>query len=146
MLIIQSKIIKRNPKIQRVMVVVEGNLCRVTPPKRLISVEQSDLRDMADGRSYFFFSILDFLVVNATMYIAWITLHVIKVGSNQNSNMPSFSAYISSSIVSIFAATTTTKGGRVPTFIILYMMNQIYSASVIQCTIQIFHHYYKSEI
>ena len=35
------------------------------------------------------------------MYIAlaWITLHVIKVGSNWNSNLPSFSAYILSRIM-----------------------------------------------
>ena len=38
------------------------------------------------------------------------------------------------------------KRGGGPTFMILYIMNQVYSACVIQCTIQIFHHYYKSEI
>ena len=62
-----------------------------------------------------------------------------------NSNMPSFSAYILSSIMSIFA-TTKKGGGVILTFIILHIMNQVYSACVIQCTIQIFHHYYKSEI
>ena len=80
------------------------------------------------------------------MYIAWITLHVIKVGSNWNSNLPSCSTYISSSIMSIYATTNKKGGGGGPTFMILYIMNQVYSACVIQCTIQIFHHFYKSEI
>ena len=35
--------------------------------------------------------------------------------------------------------------GGGPTFMILHIMNQVYSACVIQCTIQIFHHYNKSE-
>ena len=82
----------------------------------------------------------DFIVINATMYIACITLHIIKVGSNWNFNVQSFSGYIFSSIMSIFL------GGGDPTFIISYIMNQVYSACVIQCTIQIFYQYYKSEI
>ena len=43
---------------------------------------------------------------------------------------------------SIFA-TTTKRGGGVPAFMILYTMNQVYSACVIQWTIQIFYHYHK---
>ena len=38
------------------------------------------------------------------------------------------------------------RGRGCPTFMILYIMDQVYSACVIQCTIHIFHHYYKSEI
>ena len=48
--------------------------------------------------------------------------------------------------MSIFATRTTKKkGGGVPTVMILYIKNQVYSACVIQCTKGIFHHYYKSE-
>ena len=35
--------------------------------------------------------------------------------------------------------------GEVPTLMILYLMNQVNSACVIQCTIQNFQHFYKSE-
>ena len=71
-----------------------------------------------------------------------VTCNQSEIGSNWNSNFPSFSVYISSSIMSIFATTTKKKGGGM----ILYVMNQVYNACVIQCTIQNFHHYYKLEI
>ena len=80
------------------------------------------------------------------MYIAWITLYVIRVGANWDSNLPSFSAYILSSIMSSLQQQKKKRGDGGPTFMILYIMNQVYSACVIQCTIQIFHHYYKFEI
>ena len=58
----------------------------------------------------------------------------------------SFIAYILSSIMSFFATTKKKGGGSDAYDITVHIMNQVCNTCVIQCTIQIFHHYYKSEI
>ena len=81
------------------------------------------------------------------MYIAWITLHVIKVGSNWNSNLQSFSAWLY--FVQYYVHLCNNKkdgGGFQRLWYYTVIMNQVYSACVVQYTIQVFHHYYKSEI
>ena len=95
---------------------------------------------MADVRNHFLFKFKFSLLLMQKMYIALITLHLIKVKLDQTEIL------IFQVLVSIFRPVLCLflqqqqkkRGGGM----ILNVMNQVYNACVIQCTIQNFHHYY----
>lgn len=136
MCIIQSKFSRTNPqtlKWRRGVCVRRSWIrpCCVTPTKRLDRVDTSDLKDMADGSHFLWnFRFRGGVSLESALYKinVWCKLKFLHIKQFLPQIWCQYNVFLCKK-----------RGGGCPTLIILYTMNQVFIASVIQFSITIIH-------